>query len=122
MLVLLGLAMTAAPRPGDAHHSTANFDTSKTVTVTGTVTYFAFTNPHSYFDMDVKDAKGKVQAYKIFTLARVVMMRNGWGPGDLKAGDTVTISGNPDHQNPTYMYLLTVKFANGREWNRNSAY
>lgn len=122
MLALLSLTLMTAPGTGDAHHSTANFDTKKTLTVTGTVTYFAFTNPHSYFDMDVTDAKGKVQAYKIFTLAKVVMMRNGWGPGDLKAGDKVTISGNPDRQNPAYMYLLTIKFASGKEWSRNSAY
>lgn len=122
MLLMLALALLAVPRPGDAHHSTANFDTTKTVTLTGTVTYFAFTNPHSYFDIDVTDAKGKVQPHKIFTLARVVMMRNNWGPGDLKSGDKVTITGNPDRENPTYLYLLTIKFASGKQWDRNSAY
>lgn len=38
--------------PSAAHHSTANFDMAKSNTVTGTVAYLAFTNPHSYFDKD----------------------------------------------------------------------
>lgn len=51
---------------------------AKSNTVTGTVTYFAFTNPHSYFDMDVVDQSGAKKQFKVFTLARVVMMRNEW--------------------------------------------
>src|ERR1041384_2237415 len=92
-IVLLALGASV---PTPAHHSTANFDMTKTITITGTVTYFAFTNPHSYFDMDVPDKKGTAHHYKIFTVAKVVMTRNGWSAGDLKAGDKVTISCNPD--------------------------
>ncbi len=44
----LGAVLLSLPSP--AHHSTANFDMAKSNTVTGTVAYFAFTNPHSYFD------------------------------------------------------------------------
>jgi hypothetical protein len=47
------LAALISSPPASAHHSTANFDMTKTATVIGTVTYFAFTNPHSYFDLDV---------------------------------------------------------------------
>ena len=36
-----------------AHHSTANFDRTKETTITGTVSYFGFTNPHSFIDVDV---------------------------------------------------------------------
>jgi hypothetical protein len=122
LLALLWLAAAVVSVTAFAHHSTANFDTTKLEKVTGTVTYFAFTNPHSYFDMDVTDAKGKVHSYKIFTLARVVMARNGWGVNDLKAGDKVTITGNPDRKTPNFMYLQSITFASGREWTRDSAY
>ena len=118
----IALVALSASLPVPAHHSTANFDMTKTTTVTGTVTYFAFTNPHSYFDMDVPDKKGTVRHYKIFTVAKVVMTRNGWTLGDLKAGDKVTVLGNPDRKEPGYMYLQKITFASGKEWTRDRVF
>lgn len=122
LLACIALVTLSAPLSAPAHHSTANFDTTKNVTVTGTVTYFAFTNPHSYFDMDVADKKGVVHKYKIFTVAKVVMTRNGWEIGDLKAGDKVTVTGNPDRKEPAYMYLQKITFKSGKEWNRERVF
>jgi hypothetical protein len=81
-----------------AHHSTANFD------------------------MDVTDSKGSVHHYKIFTVAKVVMTRNGWTIGDLKAGDHVTVLGNPDRKQPDYLYLQKITFASGKEWDRQRVF
>jgi hypothetical protein len=116
------LVALSAALPAPAHHSTANFDMTKTMTIAGTVTYFAFTNPHSYFDIDVPDKKGAMRHYKIFTVAKVVMTRNGWTAGDLKAGDQVTVSGNPDRKEPGYMYLQKITFASGKEWTRDRVF
>src|SRR5687768_8300830 len=91
LLACVVLVVLGAPLPAPAHHSTANFDMTKTGTFTGTVTYFSFTNPHSFFDLDVMDEAGVVQKYKVFTVAKVVMLRNEWNAGDLKAGDKVTV-------------------------------
>lgn len=113
------LSALLLPLSAPAHHSTANFDMAKSNTVTGTVTYFAFTNPHSYFDMDVVDKSGAKKQYKVFTLARVVMMRNEWKEGDLKVGDKVTVTGNPDRKDPQYIYLRSIQFADGRTWNQD---
>jgi hypothetical protein len=112
LLVLVGAAASA-------HHSTANFDRTKEQTITGTVSYFGFTNPHSFIDLDVPDATGKTEPYKVFTPGRVLLVRYDWKPGDLKAGDKVTITGNPDRKDHHFMYLLKVKFANGKEWIRS---
>jgi hypothetical protein len=122
--LLAGIAFVtlSASMPAPAHHSTANFDTTKSTTLAGTVTYFAFTNPHSYFDMDVPDKKGALHHYKIFTVAKVVMTRNGWVIGDLKAGDKVTVIGNPDRKEPSYLYLQKVTFASGKEWSRERVF
>ncbi len=119
--LLAGIAIFAlgASCPALPHHSTANFDFTKSATVTGTVQYFSFTNPHSFFDMDVMEKGGTVHHYKIFTVAKVVMVRNGWTNGDLKAGDKVTIIGNPDRTNPSYMYLQKITFAGGKVWSRD---
>ena len=39
-----------------AHHSFSMFDTAKTVTLSGTVTAFEWTNPHAYIEIDVSEA------------------------------------------------------------------
>jgi hypothetical protein len=114
--LILPLLFVAAA--ASAHHSTANFDKSKEQTITGTVKFFGFVNPHSFVDLDVTDASGKIGLYKVFAPGRVLLVRYNWKPGDMKSGDTVTITGNPDRSDPHFMYLLRVKFANGKEWVR----
>ena len=107
--------------PALTHHSVANFDFAKSNTVTGTVQYFSFTNPHSFIDLQVQDAGGVQHAYKIFTVARVVMTRTGWAVGDLKAGDKVTITGSPDRKDPSFLYLNRIAFASGKIWDHDPA-
>jgi hypothetical protein len=119
VLACLTIAALSLPVPALPHHSVANFDMKKTDTVTGTVTYFSFTNPHSFFDMEVKDKSGAVHPYKVFTMASVVLKRTGWVTGDVKVGDKVTLTGNPDRKTPTYLYLRTIVFASGKTWNHD---
>lgn len=119
LLKLLAPFLLLAGAAASAHHSTANFDRTKEQTVTGTVTYFGFTNPHSFIDLNVTDASGKTEAYKVFTPGRVLLVRYDWKPGDLKVGDKVIITGNPDRTDHRFMYLLKVKFASGKEWIRS---
>jgi len=102
-----------------AHHSTANFDHSKEQTITGVVSYFGFTNPHSYLDLQVRDASGKDEAYKVFAPGRVLLVRYDWLLADLKSGDTVTVMGYPDRQDPHFMYLARITFASGKVWQRD---
>jgi hypothetical protein len=113
LLIVLGV-------PASAHHSTANFDQTKEQTVTGTVSYFGFTNPHSWIDLTVHDAaSGADETYKIFAPGRVILVRYDWLMSDLKAGDTVTVMGYPDRKDPHFMYLARVTFASGKVWQRN---
>lgn len=119
LVACAAMAAMVLALPAAAHHSTANFDMTKSDTVTGTVTYFGFTNPHSFFDMDVVDKAGVRKQYKVFTLARVVMLRNEWKVGDVKVGDKVTVTGNPDRKDPQYLYLRSIVFADGRTWNQD---
>ena len=115
---LLCAALLLAAGAALAHHSTANFDRTKEETITGTVTYFGFTNPHSFFDVDVVTA-GKTEPYKVFTAGRVLLVRYDWKLEDMKAGDKVTVTGYPDRKDPHFMYLSRVVFASGKVWERS---
>jgi hypothetical protein len=104
--------------PVYAHHSTANFDSDKTTTVTGVVSYVSFTNPHSFIDMDVAGVDG-VKEYKVFATSKVALLRYGWRPDSVKAGDKITIEGRPDRTDPTQLYMLRITFADGTAWSRD---
>ena len=117
---LLGAALLALGGIAAAHHSTANFDRTKEQTIKGKVTYFGFTNPHSYIDIEaVNPATGKAEPYKVFAAGRVLLVRYDWKPTDVKSGDTVTIVGYPDRKDPHFMYLKRIEFASGKVWERS---
>jgi len=57
--------VVALAQPLSAHHSfAAEFDASKTVTLTGTVTKLEWANPHIWVYLDVKDAQGSLQHWQ----------------------------------------------------------
>ena len=117
----LGVSLLAlAAMPVHAHHSTANFDHSREQTITGTVTYFGFTNPHSCLDLkDANPAGGKLEAFKVFAPGRVLLTRYDWKVSDVKAGEKVTITGYPDRKDAHFMYLSKIVFASGKVWERS---
>ena len=90
VLVCLGLGR-AAPL---AHHSfAAEFDSTKSVTLKGTVTEMKWVNPHSWLYIDVKDADGKVTNWACEFGLPQALYRRGWRPKDLPVGLEVTITG-----------------------------
>jgi len=103
-----------------AHHSVSNFNFEVDTTVSGTVKYFSFTNPHSFIDVEIKDEQGVIVLWKVFATSKVVLQRYGWSPSSVKVGDTITVTGHPDKTKPREMYLTKIKFANGVEWLRSS--
>jgi len=60
-----------------AHHSGVAFDTSKTVTVTGTITRFIWRNPHMAINMDVTSAGGETVLWKIEGPGTSILSRKG---------------------------------------------
>jgi hypothetical protein len=113
----LALVALACAAPAVPHHSTANFDSTKKVTIKGKVTFFRLTSPHSHIDIEVPAEGGAPKTYKIFTVGKTVMDRSGWTSEDIKNGDVVTVTGNPDRTDPTFMHLTQMVFANGKTWN-----
>ena len=80
--------------PAFAHHSfAAEYDSTKTVTVKGTVQKLAWVNPHAYVYVDVKDESGKVATWAFESLSPNALARQGWNRNSLKQGDEVTVEG-----------------------------
>jgi Family of unknown function (DUF6152) len=87
-----------------AHHSqSGEFDNSKPLEFTGTVKAVEWTNPHAYIRVEVKDANGKVSAYRVEIMAPNGLYRNGWRRTTVKPGMAVAFKGiqarNPESIN-----------------------
>lgn len=92
--VLMAATMLTAALPILAHHSiSAEFDSTKPVKVTGTVTKLDWMNPHIWLYVNVKDESGKIAKWQFEGGPPNSLRRNGWTRNALKEGDTVTIEG-----------------------------
>jgi len=100
-----------------AHHSRAMFDTTKQIKLVGTVKDFQWTNPHCWIQVLVPDA-GNAGApateWGVEMGAPVELMRKGWKPGSLNAGDKVTIMINPLRDGQRGGLVLSVTGPDGR--------
>jgi hypothetical protein len=87
--------LLAGAVPVMAHHSfAAEYDASKLLKLTGTVTKIEWTNPHCFFYVDVKDQdSGKIDNWAFELGNPNALLRNGWTPKSVKIGDEVTVEG-----------------------------
>jgi len=91
-LLVVGLA--AGALTALAHHSfAAEFDASKAVRLEGTLTKIEWTNPHSYFYVDVRDEQGNIVNWSCEAGAPGALSRRGFKKGDVKLGDKVVVDG-----------------------------
>jgi len=94
-ILLLAGALLVMASPVSAHHSiTAEFDTTKTITFTGTVKKVEWQNPHIYTDVEVKNPDGATVVYRVEGGPPNALYRAGWRKDTLKVGDVVTVTGN----------------------------
>ena len=112
-VLVAGILSTAAPLV--AHHSfAAEFDGSKAIRVTGTLTKVDWTNPHIYFYIDVKQSSGDVVKWSCEAGSPGALSRRGFKRGDLKFGDTVIVDGYRAKDGSNLMDARRVTLADGR--------
>ena len=114
-LLACALALVAVS-PAWSHHSHAMFDHAKDVTVTGTVTEFAFRNPHVLLYLDIKNDKGEVVKYEIEMSNISNTVRRGIRPATFKPGDVVTAKVHPLKDGRAGGNYITIVAADGKTY------
>ena len=109
-IILLMMAL-----PSFAHHGNAAYDTTKTVTVQGTITDFQFINPHAMVFFEAKNDKGNIEKWQGELTSPNHLMRTGWTRETLKPGDQVTFGGLRAKSGATTLWITKVVAADGHE-------
>jgi hypothetical protein len=116
-MAIIAVAMLTGAGVLMAHHSFAMFDTTTSVTLTGTVTEFQWTNPHAYIELDVPDGSGAAKPAKHWSIelgSPSILQQSGWKFKDLKFGDKVTVTINPLRNQSPGGLLVQVTLPDGR--------
>jgi hypothetical protein len=96
-----------------AHHGGAAYDSSRPLTLKGTVTEFQFIQPHPLISLDVKDDQGNVVKWSVEMTAPNHLVHFGWSGKKLKPGDEITVTGLPAKNGLKVLNLRKISWANG---------
>lgn len=97
-----------------AHHAWA-VDTSRSITVKGTVTGIDWSNPHVQIFLEAKDDNGKVVKWTAGGPSPSRMAGTGWDKNSVKAGDVITAIGQRATDAPNLMKMQKAVLSSGRE-------
>ena len=112
-IITAGLLMAGLPLA--AHHSfAAEYDSTKPLKISGTVTKIEWTNPHARIYVDAKDEKGNVTNWNIELGGPLQLNRLGWKRDSVKVGDQVTVQGYMAKDGSKMANARNVVFADGR--------
>lgn len=113
--IVVAAGLTVGSLPLSAHHGTAEYDNTKTISMQGTVTALQYLNPHALILFTVKDDKGQTAEWTAELQSPNLLSRRGWSRSTLKPGDQVIITGRPVKNGAKAMTGQKVVFTDGRE-------
>lgn len=117
VLAVFGVLVISAPV--SAHHGTASFDTTKDLTLKGTVTDWIWANPHCFLKFDAMDETGTVRNWAVEVSNPTDMTKRGWARSSFKVGDTVTVNLQPVKNGAPIGRLKTVLLPDGSTLSAN---
>jgi hypothetical protein len=111
-LAAVGLLVVSGPLV--AHHGGASFDTTKELTLKGTVTEWIWANPHCFLKFDARDDTGTIRNWAVETQNPTDMTRRGWARTSFKPGDEVTVTLQPVKSGAPVGRIRSVVLADGQ--------
>jgi hypothetical protein len=111
--VLLAVALCVAAS-AYAHHSAAGIDQTKTVSQEGVVKEFKWANPHSWIELEVKNAKGDTEIWNLEMNPPSYLVRAGWKSTTIKPGDKIKFSAHPFKNGDPGGIFMSVTLPDGR--------
>lgn len=107
--------LVAAPTLVQAHHAfSAEFDANQPIDISGVVTKFKWTNPHSWLYLDVTGPDGSVTNWGVEFGAPNSLENKGLKKSDIKPGDAIRIVGYRAKNGGPFGYSVTGTLANGQ--------
>jgi len=110
-------SLLALQSASHAHHSIAGqFDTTRTLHLTGTVSRVDWVNPHSYLYLDVAEASGAVTTWKLESLPVAMLRKAGiTKTAFMSTGVTVKADVHPARDGSAHWgFLLRLTYPDGR--------
>src|SRR3989442_12673164 len=117
---LAALALFVISAPVSAHHGNASFDTTKDLTLKGTVTDWIWANPHCFLKFDAMDETGTVRNWAVEVSNPTDMTKRGWARSSFKVGDMVTVNLQPVKNGAPIGRLRTVQLPDGSTLSANA--
>ena len=112
----LGAALSMVCASAVAHHGSQGYDfNAPRKTLKGTVSRFAWQNPHAQLYVDVKDEKGTVATWAMELNNPGNLVGLGWTHSSVKVGDEVTVTFAPGKEGRPIGICTDVLFADGRK-------
>ena len=100
-----------------AHHSTSEFDYTKTVAVEGVIKEVQWTNPHSYLQILSRGADGAITQWGVEIGAPALNVKLGWRKDSVKIGDKVAMTLSPARDGRNFGTLRVLTLEDGRKLN-----
>ena len=96
-----------------AHHGSADYDTSREITVTGTVKEWRWTQPHTWVYITVASTNGGVEVWDGEGPPLTWAEQRKWSATTLRAGDSVSIVMYPSRRQTRSGLVKSIRRAGG---------
>src|SRR5580700_7699357 len=115
-VVLCTAMLVALALPVVAHHSfSAEFDSTKPITLEGKVVQMEWVNPHSWLTIEVTKADGTMERWRLEGGSPSVLLRLGWNRNSLPAGTRIKVTAFQAKDGALRGSTRDIEFPDGRK-------